>query len=69
MRFTSFSLFLRGVNTPFASQYRHERIAAIGTELAKGEYDIVALQEVSTISNDFGMFEFFFFFLTFNGYG
>ncbi|XP_064627149.1 putative neutral sphingomyelinase [Lineus longissimus] len=35
-----------GVHTPFACQYRHERIAAIGAEVAKGEYDIVTLQEI-----------------------
>ena len=38
--------FSRGVFTPLACQFRSERIAAIGKELSKAEYDIVLLQEV-----------------------
>ncbi|CAH1798548.1 unnamed protein product [Owenia fusiformis] len=37
-----------GVFTPLACDYRNKRIMAIGDELAKGEYDIVMLQEIWT---------------------
>ena len=41
----------RGV--PFVAQQRPERMEAIGKELAKGEYDIVLLQEVSNLNKFF----------------
>ena len=42
------SIYFRGVFTPFACEFRHERIAAIGRDVAKSDYDIVLLQEVTT---------------------
>jgi hypothetical protein len=37
----------RGV--PFVTQFRPERMEAIGKALAKGDYDIVLLQEVGFV--------------------
>ena len=37
---------LRGVFTPLACEYRHERIRAIGKQLAQGDHDVALLQEV-----------------------
>ena len=46
----------RGVFTPLAVEYRHERLAAIAEILSEGQHDICFLQEIWTLA-DFAKME------------
>ena len=51
-----YSMSCRGVPVPFASKFRKERITAIGEEIAKGQHDIVLLQEVRRLCKEKNVF-------------